>query len=74
MKTVFLVTLENRFQANILQDALKNDGIESFLTNDVLSSVFGNLSGFQIELFVFEEDYEKAMEILKEGFPELVGE
>lgn len=72
MKTVLLATLESRFQASILQGALKNEGIESFFTNDVVSSVFGNITGFQIEILVFEEDYERAMEILKEGFPRLI--
>lgn len=74
MKTVLLSTLDNNFQANILQDVLRNEGIESFLKNEVLSSVFGNIPGFQIEIYVEEKDYEKAKEILKNGFPELVGE
>lgn len=73
MRTVLLSTLENSFQANILQDRLREEGIESFLKNEVLSGVFGNISGFQIEIYVDEKDYEKAEEILKEGFPELVG-
>lgn len=74
MRTVLLSTLENSFQANILQDRLREEGIESFLKNEVLSGVFGNISGFQIEIYVDEKDYEKAEGILKEGFPELVGD
>lgn len=74
MRTVLLSTLENSFQANILQDRLREEGIESFLKNEVLSAVFGNLSGFQIEIYVDEKDYEKAEGILKEAFPELVGD
>lgn len=74
MRTVLLSTLENSFQANILQDRLREEGIESFLKNEVLSGVFGNISGFQIEIYVDEKDYEKAEAILKEGFPELVGD
>lgn len=74
MKTILLATLDNSFQANVLQGALKNEGIESFTKNEVLSSVFGNISGFQMEILVFEKDYEKAMEIFKKGFPQLLKE
>lgn len=74
MRTVLLSTLENSFQANILQDRLREEGIESFLKNEVLSGVFGNISGFQIEIYIDEKDYEKAEGILKEALPELVGD
>lgn len=73
MKTVYLATLENNIQASILQDALQNEGIVSFLKNENMATVL-NTPGFQIEIEVFEEDYEKALKILKEGFPYLVGE
>ncbi|WP_085535356.1 putative signal transducing protein [Massilibacteroides vaginae] len=71
MKTVYLATLENSSQASILQSALINEGIESFLRNEILSTVI-NTPGFQIEIEVLEEDYEKALEVLKNGFPYLV--
>lgn len=70
MKTVFLATLDNSSQAGILQGALRNEGIESFMRNEVISSVL-NTPGFQIEIEVLEKDYEKAMEILIKGFPYL---
>lgn len=71
MKTVYLATLENSSQASILQSALYNEGIESFLKNEILSTVI-NTPGFQIEIEVLEEDYEKALEVLRKGFPYLV--
>lgn len=71
MKTVYLVTLDNISQATIVRDVLLNEGIESFTKNEVISSIL-NLSNLQIELEVFEEDYERAYEILKEGFPEVI--
>lgn len=74
METVFLSTLENSFQAEVLKDLLINEGIESFFKNENISNVLGNIPGFQIEIFVFEKDYERAKEILKEAFPQLVGE
>lgn len=73
MKTVYLATLENSSQASILQNALENEGIESFLKNEILSTVI-NTPGFQIEIEVLEADYEKALEVLKNGFPYLAGE
>lgn len=74
MKTVFLSTLDNSFQAGLLKDLLMNEGIESFFKNENMSTVLGNIPGFQLEIYVFEKDYEKAQEILKEALPELVGE
>lgn len=74
MKTVFLSTLDNSFQAGLLKDLLINEGIESFFKNENMSTVLGNIPGFQLEIYVFEKDYERAQEILKEALPELVGE
>ena len=71
METIYLATLNDGFPVALLQDLLRNDGIESFLKNEIVSSV---LPGFQREIYVMEEDYEKAKEILKQEFPELVGE
>lgn len=71
MKTVYLATLENSSQASIVQSALMNEGIESFLKNDILSSVI-NTPGFQIEIEVMDTDYDKAIAVLKKGFPYLV--
>ena len=74
METILLSTADNNVQASLLQSALRNEGIESFLKNEHLSTVFGKIPGFQIEIYVFESDYEKAKEVLKNGFPELVGD
>ena len=74
MKTVFLSTLDNSFQAGLLKDLIINEGIESFFKNENMSTVLGNIPGFQLEIYVFEKDYERAQEILKEALPELVGE
>lgn len=74
METILLSTADNNVQASLLQSALRNEGIESFLKNEHLSTVFGNIPGFQIEIYVFESDYEKAKEVLKNGFPELVSD
>lgn len=71
MDTVYLATLENGVQASILQDVLRNAGIESFTKNEILSSVL-NIPGFEIEVDVLEKDHARAYEIFKEAFPYLV--
>lgn len=71
MNTTLLVTLVDAFRAQLLQDLLTNEGIESFMKNETISSVI-NAPGFHIEIFVYEKDYAKATEIFKEGFPDLV--
>ena len=69
MKTVRLITCIDAFQAHLLQGALQNEGIESILHNENLSSVMRgcttSLSG--VDLFVFEDDYERAIQILREN-------
>ncbi len=70
MKTITLASLDN-FQASILRDVLHNEGIESFTKNENLSSIYPGIPVFQIEVEVLEEDYPKAREILKKGFPDL---
>ncbi|HXK76333.1 MAG TPA: DUF2007 domain-containing protein [Bacteroidaceae bacterium] len=74
MKTVYLITLENDIQANILKDVLHNEGIECLIKNEIINSVLPNSPGFQVEVHVLESDLEKAKKIVQEGFPELVGE
>lgn len=71
MKTVYLIALDNISQAAIVKDVLLNEGIESFYRNENISSVL-NVPYLQIELVVFENDYEKAYEILRKRFPELI--
>lgn len=72
MKTVYLVTLDNAVQLSILQNALQEEGIESFVKNENMASVL-NTPGFQMEVEVMEEDYERAFEVLMKGFPYLAG-
>lgn len=72
MDTVYLTSVGSEYQGTILQDALQNIGIESLVKNELVSRMFGNASGFQLEVYVLEEDYEKAKEFLTESFPALV--
>lgn len=71
MEQVLLATTKNNIQASMVQDVLENEGIESFMRNEYLSLTYGFVSDFQPEIFVYAKDYEKAYELIKEGFPEL---
>jgi len=71
MKTICLATLDNGVQASILQNALQDAGIESFIKNENMATVL-NTPGFQIEVEVYEEDYQAAFDILKKALPYIV--
>ena len=54
----------------MLQDILKDQGIESMLQGELTNQVMTALRGFDIDVLVFEKDLERAQAILKEAFPE----
>ena len=69
MKTVILTTFSNSIEAHMLQDLLKNEGIESIVQGEFTNEVMGALRGFGVQVLVFEEDLEPAKAVLKEAFP-----
>ena len=70
MKTVRLTSFQDHVQAHMLQDILKDQGIESMLQGELTNQVMTALRGFDIDVLVFEKDLERAQAILKEAFPE----
>ena len=70
MKTVTLTSFQDNVQAHILQDILKNEGIESMLQGELANQVMSPLYNLQVQVLVFEDDLERAEAILKEAFPE----
>lgn len=73
MKTVILTTFYNNVQAHMLQDLLKDEGIESMLQGELSSQVLASyIQGLGIQVLVFDRDYERALEILKMSFPDKV--
>ena len=70
MKTVRLTSFQDNVQAHMLQDILKDQGIESMLHGELTNQVMTALRGFDIDVLVFEKDLERAQAILKEAFPE----
>lgn len=69
MKTVKLMTCNDAVTAHILQGALDNEGIDSVLHNENFSSLMkscvSNIAG--VDIFVMEEDYERAVQVLKDN-------
>ena len=70
MRTVRLTSFNDNMQAHMLQDILKNEGIESMLQGELTNQVMSHLRGFDTDVLVFEKDLDRARTILKEAFPE----
>lgn len=70
MKTTILTTFTNNVQAHMLQDILKEAGINSMLSGELTNQVLSPLANFGIHVWVFEDQLDQAQAILKEAFPE----
>lgn len=69
MKTVILTTFTNNFQAHMMQDILKDAGIDSMLSGEMTNQVLSPLVNLGIQVMVFEDKLEQAKELLKTAFP-----
>lgn len=70
MKTVRLTSFYDNVHAHMLQDILRNEGIESMIQGEFTNQVMSYIRGMDVEVLVFEKDLERAQAILKEAFPE----
>ena len=70
MKTVILTSFIDNVQAHMLQDILKDEGIESMLQGELTNQVLSYMHNINIQVLVFENDLERATAILKEAFPD----
>lgn len=70
MKTVILTTFANNIEAHMLQDILKNEGIDSMLQGELTNQVLSALQGIGIQVLVSEDDLERAQTILRNAFPQ----
>ena len=69
MNTVRLITCDNVTDAYLLKGRLNNEEIECFLTNENLTNllpIYNNMLGGGIQIYVNEEDYERARELIKD--------
>ena len=69
MKTVKLITCNDAMKAHILQGALENEGIESILHNENFSTLYkscvSSIAG--VDILVADDDYEKAVQVLRDN-------
>lgn len=72
MQTVILTTFNDNVKVHMLQDILKEAGIESMVQGELSSQVLSYIHGIGIDVLVFEKDLERAQALLKEAFPEQV--
>ena len=69
MKTVILTSFPNSAEAHMLQDLLKNEGIDSILQGEYINQIMGPLRSFGVQVVVYDDDLERAQIILKKSFP-----
>ena len=70
MKTVILTSFADQIQAHMLQDILKNEGIDSMLQGELSNQLMSYIRGIEVNVLVFEKDLKRATVILKEAFPD----
>ena len=70
MRTVTLTSFTDSIQAHILQDILKNEGIDSMLQGELSNQLMSYIRGIEVNVLVFEKDLKRATAILKEAFPD----
>ena len=70
MRTVTLTSFTDSIQAHMLQDILKNEGIDSMLQGELSNQLMSYIRGIEVNVLVFEKDLERATSILKEAFPD----
>jgi len=66
-----LTIIDNAIEANMFRNYLENEGIECFLTNETFNTLmpgFYNMLGSGVQVFVQEEDYDKAKELLEKYY------
>ena len=70
MRTVTLTSFTDSIQAHMLQDILKNEGIDSMLQGELSNQLMSYIRGIEVNVLVFEKDLKRATGILKEAFPD----
>ena len=68
-KTIRLITCENIVEAHFIKNRLNNEGIDCYLTNEYFTNLLPNyfyIFGSGVQVFVFESNFEKSSEVIKD--------
>lgn len=67
-KIVKLKSCDNSFQAHLLKGKLENEGIPCSLSNENMNTLYGGINNTftAVGVYVFEKDYDKAVEIMND--------
>lgn len=66
-----LTIIDNTIEAHMFKNYLENEGIECFLTNETFNTLmpgFYNMMGSGVQVFVQEEDYDKAKKLMEQYY------
>ena len=66
-----LPPMQNSYQLGILKSILDDEEIPYYVRNENLSSAYGFIPDFQEQIMVSEDDFQRAIDIIKKGFPEI---
>lgn len=69
MKTVKLISVGSAFEANLIKGALENEGISCILHNESTNQVMKGYVQVDVDIFVAEEDYDRALKIAAQAQP-----
>lgn len=65
-RTVRLTTCVNSYEAHVLKGALQAEGIACALHNENMCNLYGGaVPAFDVDVFVFEDELERAKEIME---------
>ena len=65
-KTVILKSCDTSFEALLIQERLKSEGIDSVLHNENFSNIYGGIVGnfTSVDVLVWEDELESARKII----------
>lgn len=67
---VKLTSCKNAFEAEVVKNALADMGIEAILQGENISTIYGGIDAFAVNVLVEEKDYEKALTFIDSREPE----
>jgi hypothetical protein len=70
MDTVKLISVGSAFEANLIKGQLEAQGISCVLHNEITNQTLKGYLQIDVDIFVYEKDYERASQIVDSVRPE----